>query len=139
MLDETVQAEWVGEHTFVLRDHLGFPIIMAQPGGANGADLLPLSLIGCAAWEIVTIVRKQRQSLTGFRVTATSERDERPPRRFRRIRIRYTFTGHDLRADRIRRAIELTEAKYCGVYATLQPAVEIVSEFEIRNDDAHRP
>ena len=134
MLTETVRADWIRGQAFLLSDHHGFPIVMTQPNGISGADLLPLSLIGCAAWSILAIVQKQRQRVTGFQVTADSERDEAPPWRFRRIRVRYRFTGHDLDSERIRQAIKLTESKYCSVYATLRDAVEIVSAFEVVNE-----
>jgi len=60
--------------------------------------------------------------------------DEQPPWRFRRIRIHYKFTGRDLDEEYIRRAIELSETKYCATYATLRNCVEITSDYEIVNE-----
>jgi putative redox protein len=131
MATVTVRADWVAEQVFLLRDRGDFPIVMTQPQGANGADLLPLSLIGCSAWDIVGILRKQRQHLTGLHVTAASEQEDEPPWRFKRIRILYRFTGRNLKAELIRRAIELSETKYCSIYATLRACVDITSEFEV--------
>jgi putative redox protein len=131
MTTETVRADWIDEHLFLLRDRSGYPIVMTQPLGVKGADLLPMSLIGCAAWDIMAILQKQRQHVIRFQVTADSERDAEPPWRFRKIRIRYRFTGRGLKADQIRRAIELSETKYCSIYATLRDVVDITSDFEI--------
>lgn len=128
---ETVHAEWVNNQVFLLKDQFGFPIVMTQPQGVNGADLLPLSLIGCAAWDVVAILKKQRQQVTGLEVSAESEREADPPWRFQRIRIRYRLSGQDLAEKSVKRAIELAEHKYCSIYATLQEAVEILSEYEI--------
>lgn len=128
---ETVRADWIESQMFLLRDHAGFPVVMTQPNGVLGADLLPMSLIGCALWDVVAILRKQRQHVTNAQASAESVRDDEPPWRFREIRIRYKITGRNLKADRVQRAIELTESKYCSVYATLRDAVSIVSEFEI--------
>lgn len=128
---ETVQVDWMGEQQFLLKDHAGFPILMTQPDGVNGADLLPLSLIGCAAWDVIAILKKQRQQVTRFLVTADSERDPLPPWRFRRIRIHYHITGKELNLELVRRAIDLTETRYCSIYATLREAVEIISDFDI--------
>ena len=83
---ETVTATWLGEQSFLLKDHQGFPILMAQPEGVLGADLLPLSLIGCAGWDVMSILRKQKQPVLRCEVEAESERDDEPPWRFRRIR-----------------------------------------------------
>jgi uncharacterized OsmC-like protein len=82
---ETVSVDWVSSQQFLLKDQHDFPIVMTQPMGVNGADLLPLSLIGCAAWDVMTILKKQRQAVTGLKVTAESERDGEPPWRFRSI------------------------------------------------------
>ncbi len=128
---ETVKLDWAGDQVFLLRDRNDFPIVMTQPHGANGADLLPLSVIGCSAWDIVGILRKQRQQLTGVQVIANSEQEEDPPWRFKSIHIVYRFTGRNLDAGQVRLAIELTETKYCSTYATLREVVGITSLFEI--------
>jgi putative redox protein len=104
---------------------------MTQPMGVSGADLLPMSLIGCSAWDVIAILKKQRQQVRGLEVTAESVRDDEPPWRFRQIRILYKITGRDLDPQRIQRAIDISEQKYCSVYATLRDVVEITSRFEI--------
>jgi putative redox protein len=131
MLTEIVTADWVRDQVFQLRDHAGFPIIMAQPNGVLGADLLPLSLIGCAIWDVVNILRKQRQPFVRFEVDAESERDPEPPWRFRKIELVYRVWGNGVDPKAVERAIRLTEEKYCSVYATLKAAVELASRVEI--------
>jgi len=135
MTTETVRVDWLGDQLFLMRDRYGFPIVMTQPLGVNAADLLPLSVIGCAVWDIVSILRKQRQQITDLQVTADSVRDDEPPWRFRRIQIRYKFIGRDLNEEYIKRAIELSEMKYCATHATLRDTVEILSNYEIVNDE----
>ena len=131
MVIETVNVRWVEERVFLLKDHFGFPIVMTQPNGANGADLLPLSLIGCAAWDVMDILQKQRQRVTAMEVTAESEREEQAPWRFKKICLRYKISGQDINPDAVRRAVALSEGKYCSIYATLRNAIELVSEVEI--------
>ncbi len=128
---ETVRLDWKGEQVFLLRDRAGFPVVMAQPMGVNGADLLPLSLIGCASWDLIAILTKQRQPLTGLQVTAESERDSQPPWRFRKIHVHYRIAGHGLDRLKVQRAIALSEDKYCSIHATLKPVIELSSDFEI--------
>jgi putative redox protein len=131
MRTEKVTAEWLKDQTFLLKDHQGFPIVMAQPMGVLGADLLPLSLIGCAGWDVMSILRKQKQPILRCEVEAESERDDEPPWRFRRIRIVYKIWGHGVDPAAVERAIRLTEEKYCSVFVTLKAAVEILSRYEI--------
>jgi putative redox protein len=133
---ETVTATWLGEQSFLLKDHRGFPILMAQPEGVLGADLLPLSLIGCAAWDVMSILRKQKQPVRRCEVQATSERDDDPPWRFRRIHVLYQIWGAGIDPRAVERAIRLTEEKYCSVFVTLSAAVELVSRYEIVSEES---
>jgi len=134
MSTETVRADWIDDQVFLLRDQSGFPVVMTQPMGVNGADLLPMSLIGCAAWDVIAILRKQRQQVTRLEVTAESQRDEEPPWRYRKIHILYKISGRGLSPEKVQRAIALSENNYCSIYATLREVVEITSTFEIVDD-----
>ncbi len=131
MAKETVSADWLGNQVFLLKDQHGFPIVMTQPGGVNGADLLPLSVIGCAVWDVAAILRKQRQKISALTVSAESQRDDEPPWRFRKITIHYLVRGRSLDRERIERAVELSQNHYCSTYATLSAAVEITHQIEL--------
>lgn len=131
MIFETVSLDWLRERRFELRDRNGYAILMDQPDGVNAADLLPLSLIGCSAYDVIAILQKQRQEVIDLSVSAQSTRDADPPWRFRKIHIHYKVSGHALDPEKVRRAIHLAEEKYCGVYATLRDAVELTNDFEI--------
>lgn len=128
---KTVQLEWLEGQRFLLKDRAGYPILMAQPDGVSAADLLPLGLVGCSSWDVIAILRKQRQQVARFRAYAESTQDDEPPWRFRQIRIRYQVWGANLNPARIRRAIDLAETNYCSVHSTLRQAVDIASDFEI--------
>jgi putative redox protein len=134
MATETVQVQWVEDRVFLLQDRFGFPLVMTQPNGVNGADLLPLSLIGCAAWDVLAILQKQRQAVRSFQVTAASEREAEPPWRFTHIHTHYRLGGVNLSVAHVRRAIELSERKYCSIHATLGTAIKLTSDFEILDE-----
>ena len=103
---------------------------------SRGAMAATPRISGCDALdEAVAILRKQRQHLTEFAVSATSVREEEPPWQFRRIRITYTLTGHALNVELVCRAITLSEEKYCAIYATLRPVVELTSEFVLVEEE----
>ena len=129
--NEIVNAEWVHDRVFLLRDHNDFPIVMTQPMGVSGADMLPMSLLGCVMWDITTILEKKRLKVVSLRASAESVRDVKPPWIFREIRIRLVFVGHNLERDQIQRTIEMSEEKYCSIYATLKQVVKITTEFEL--------
>jgi putative redox protein len=131
MPTETVRANWLHDRVFRLTDHLGYPIRMTQPDGVAGADLLPLSLIGCALWDVQGILHKQRVGVTSLQATAECLRADGAPYNFQRIHIHYAVSGKDLTPAQVTRAINLSETKYCSTYATLAPAIAITSDFEI--------
>lgn len=128
---ETVSLDWIKDRRFELRDRNGYSIVMDQPDGVNASDLLPLSLIGCSAYDVIAILQKQRQDVADLAVSAQSTRDPDPPWRYRKIHVQYKVSGRDLDPKKVRRAIHLAEEKYCGVYATLRDAVEITNGLEI--------
>jgi putative redox protein len=98
---------------------------------AKPSDLVPLSLAACTAHEVIVILRKQRQQIRGVEVAIETEQDPDPPWMFRRILMHFVITG-PVDPAKARKAIELTERKYCAVAATLGPVVEMGSTLEVR-------
>jgi uncharacterized OsmC-like protein/ketosteroid isomerase-like protein len=137
MTTEIVRAQWLHDQVFLLHDHAGYPVLMTQPDGVLGADLLPMSIIGCALWDIVSILLKQRQQITSVSATASSSRDAEPPWRFRSIHLHYRIGGTALDPAQVQRAIRLSEEKYCSTFATVRDALPLTSDFEI--SDAIEP
>jgi putative redox protein len=131
MAIETVTLDWVRERQFIMHDRSGFPILIDHPDGVNASDLLPLSLIGCSSYDVVAILEKQRQQVRDLAVTAESTREPDPPWAFRKIHVHYKVSGRALEKEKVTKAIQLAEEKYCGVFATLRNAIEITSDFEM--------
>lgn len=136
MSKETVRVDWVGESTFLMKDRYGFPLVAAPPPyGLDAADLLPLALITCSAWDVRKILDKQRQKLTRLYATAESEQDDDPPWRYRRIHVCYKLQGFGLDPRKVARAVSLSQEKYCAIYATLRDMVELTSEWIIEPEE----
>jgi putative redox protein len=134
----SVALDWVREELFVARDRQGTSIVIGKTPeseeewrGVKASDLLVMSLISCSAHDVVGILQKQRQRLTSFHVAADAEQDDDPPWRFRAIHLRYRLSGHKLSESHVKRAIELSQDKYCSVYATLRDAVKLTTAIEI--------
>lgn len=142
MSQGTVQVRWVDSEFFVGQDRYGNSItIGSTPGrdpewkGMKPADLLLLSLIGCSGYDVVTILMKQRQKITGIAISATGDQLDGEPFTFTKIRIDYHIHGTNINPDFVARAIELSEKKYCSVYNTLRNSVELTSKFVIEDHD----
>jgi len=102
-----------------------------EPEGPSPVEALLAALGGCAGMDVIGILRKKRQDVTGYEVALTGERREDHPRKFTRIEVVHRVRGRDLSAAAIQEAIRLSDTKYCTVHATLAPSVEIVSRYEI--------
>jgi putative redox protein len=102
-----------------------------EPGhGASPMELLAVSLGGCTAMDVISILQKMRQPLEELRVEVTGQKAEEHPKRYLSLQIVYHLKG-DLDERKVRRAVELSESKYCSVMATLKPGVRITSRVVI--------
>jgi putative redox protein len=130
MATKTVHLNWDPEEEFTLQDNSGYTIPM-KPKGVSASDLLPMALAGCSSHDVVGILKKQKLDLYELKVSATSEQDDDPPWRFRKIHIRYTAVGKGIDLEKLNKAILLSQEKYCSIYVTLRDAIEITYDFEV--------
>jgi putative redox protein len=105
-----------------------------RAGAATPMELLLLALGGCTAVDVVSILKKKREQVTGYRVEVSGTRREEHPRAYTRMEVRHVVSGRNVSERAVAQAIELSETKYCSVAATLRPGVEIVTTFEIVED-----
>lgn len=140
-----IGLQWTGEDStmFVTRDSFGHMVVAGSwpKEGADGwvewkgikpSDLLVMALCSCSAYDVVTILRRQRQELTGLAITADAQQASEPPYAFTTIHLHYVATGRGLDANKVARAIALSEEKYCSVAATIRGVAEITHSFETR-------
>ncbi len=99
--------------------------------GPAPKGLLLSALAGCTALDVVSILEKMRVKPRRFEVKAEGQLAEEHPKRFLRIVVTYSFEGDDLPLDKLKKAVALSEERYCGVSATLRGNVELVSEIRV--------
>lgn len=90
-----------------------------QNAGFRPMELLLVGLAGCTGMDVISILRKKRQEVTGYEVRVQGIRAESHPMIFEDITIEHIITGHHLQHEAVRRAIALSEARYCGAGAML--------------------
>lgn len=134
MTSHIVHLNWDPQQLFTVRDSSGHQINVNMGRGIGSSDLLSAALIGCSAYDVVEILKKQRQQLNRLKVSAEAVQDETPPWRFRKIHIHYQAIGRGLDPIKVRRAVQLSEEKYCSVYATLRDVVEITHDIEVLDE-----
>lgn len=111
-----------------------------KEAGGEGKGFLPmelmaLSMAGCTAMDVVSILRKKRQEVTGFEVQVDAPRADEHPKVFTRATIEYLVTGHAVDEKAVRRAIELTAESYCPAQAMLGKVMPIDLRYKIFEEE----
>ena len=127
--------EFAGDDFFVAvtpSGHAQVIDIRGERSAASGPmELLYLALGGCTGADVISVLKKKRQQVTGYRIEVRGERREEHPRSFRKMQVKHIIRGRGVSEKAVAQAVELSTNKYCGVAATLRPTAEIVSSFEI--------
>jgi putative redox protein len=89
------------------------------------------SLAACEGMDVLGILHKKRQALTGYEIVMSGERAHQPPRRFTAIELVHRVTGHGVSEAAVAEAVQLSQQKYCSVYHTLDPNMAITSRVEV--------
>ncbi len=102
---------------------------------ATPMELLLIALGSCTGVDVISILKKKRQQVTGYRIEVSGERREDFPRSYTRLQVKHIVTGRGVSAQAVAQAIELSDTKYCSVAATLRGSAEIVTSYEIVEED----
>lgn len=123
---------------FVAETGSGHLITMdgAPEGGGRNLAPRPMETVlagtgGCTAYDVVLILRRGRQQVTGCSVKIEAERAETEPKVFTRIHMHFTVSGKALNEAAVARAIQLSHEKYCSASAMLAKTAEMTTGFEI--------
>ncbi len=135
-----VTVRVVEDKLLVGTDSIGHSVVIGKsPGdgsrfiGIKPSDLLLLAAASCSAYDVVDILGKQREPLVGLTVVCNGDQESDPPYTFTKIHLHYQVRGR-VNPDKLERAIELSEQKYCSVIVSLKPGVPISSDYEILDE-----
>ena len=125
-------SEWKQGEVFEGTTEGGNTIVMdgdsAHTHGASPMETVLMALCACTSVDVVSILKKKRQELTGLRVTARGRQADAPPRTFTHIMLTYAVRGK-LSRKAVEDAVSLSKNKYCSVSKMLEKAATI--EYEI--------
>jgi putative redox protein len=134
-----VKVKWIDGLRFVATDSMGHSIVMdaSKQGGGEGSGFSPLQLLlavlgGCTGIDIVDIMKKQRQRVDVLEIMVSGERVKEPPRIYSNIHVEYRVKGEGIREKAVKRAIQLSEDKYCSVGAMLRAKAKVTSNYVIQ-------
>ena len=131
-----IRCSWTGDMSFEA-EISGHKIRMDADEAVGGKDsgprpkpLVLASLAGCSGMDVVSILKKMREPVTWFDMKVQGDLTEEHPKHYSTIKITYEFKSSDgLKDENVRKAVELSQEKYCGVSALLKKAVPV--EWEI--------
>lgn len=122
---------------FVAQSGSGHAFVMDDADGHTGPKPIEFALLalgGCTAFDVINILRKKRQKVSGYEVEVRAEQRAEPPAYFTRVEIKHRLRGQ-IDPEAVKRAIELSETKYCSVGAMISKTAKIEATFEIIPED----
>jgi putative redox protein len=118
---------------FVAESGTGHAIVVDDANGRTGAKPIELALLAlgaCTGFDVIGILRKKRQKVTGYEIELHAEQNPEPPSYFTRVEIKHRLRGR-ITPEAVQRAIHLSETKYCAVGAMISKTAKIETTFEI--------
>jgi putative redox protein len=132
-------VRWIGAGmTFLAETGSNHVVAMdgAPDGGGRNLAPRPMEMVlvgtgGCTAYDVVVILKKSGQQVTGCEVKVTSERAETDPKVFTKIHMHFVVRGRALKRNMVEHAIRLSHEKYCSATIMLGKTAQITKDFEI--------
>ncbi|KUL96297.1 peroxiredoxin [Bosea sp. WAO] len=132
------RASWVEGMAFMGEAGSGHAVIMdgaPEYGGRNigirPMEMLLIGLAGCTGFDVVQILKKGRENVTGCEVEVEAERATEDPKVFTKIHISYRITGRGLSQAKAERAVTLSKEKYCSASIMLGATAEMSASLEV--------
>jgi len=130
---------WSGDLRFTTTTPSGHDLtidshVTSEGAGPTPMELQLVALAGCGAMDVISVLAKMRQEVTAYQVTVRATRADTHPRVYRTAEIIHRVRGRGVREQAVKRAIALSIARYCPVYAMLHPTVEISERYEITDE-----
>lgn len=133
------QVTWVGPGFRFVAEANGGPAIvldgMTPPKGTHSGptpmELILMGVAGCSGMDVISILGKKRQPVTGFQINVTAEWAAEHPMIYTQIHLEYVLYGQGVSAEAVERAIALSEEKYCSVMGMLRPTVKITHSYRV--------
>jgi putative redox protein len=137
------RVKWIEDVCFMAESGSGHAMIMDGSPDIGGRNLgpRPMEMLlmgagGCTSVDVVMILQKSRQEVTGCEVEVAAERAEDHPKVFTKIHMHFTVRGRGLKPEVVERAIKLSAEKYCSASIILGKTAAMTHDFEIIEEPA---
>lgn len=134
------KVKWVDGMQLVGESGTGHAIVMDADAefGGNDTGVRPTELIliglgGCSGMDIISILKKKKQQITGLESRITGKKSDTHPKKFIEFNIEYIVSGKDISEEAVKRAVALSMEKYCSVKLTLEGSATVNYSYKILN------
>jgi len=138
-MSHTIEAKWEGNMMFNASVN-GHNIMMDSTPEGGGEDkgarpkyLMLAALAGCTGMDVVSILKKMKVELSYFNVKVEADITQEHPKHYTKMHLIYEFGGNNLDIDKLKKAIDLSQDKYCGVSYMYRKSMQITYEIKILN------
>ena len=134
---QRVTTSWQSKISFYA-DLYGHHLVMdassefgGEEKGPGPKQMLLAALGGCTGMDVVSLLGKMHVEYEGFTITAQGEASSEHPKVYTSIHLIYEFKGKSLPEDKLRKAVDLSQERYCSVSAMLRQAAKLTYEIKI--------
>jgi putative redox protein len=135
---KVARLRYAGGEAFVAESNSGHAMVTSfahELSAPSPMELLLVALGGCTGSDVVGILEKKRQRVTGYEIEVRAERRAEHPRIYTQILVIHRLRGNGIDPKAVAHAVELSESKYCSVSAMLGASAQITMTHEITNED----
>ena len=136
-MKSTVNLKWTGNMSWET-ELFGHKLILDAGKESGGEDkgprpkvLMLTALAGCTGMDVVSILKKMRVEVEDLQIIVEGDMTEEHPKYYEKMHVIYQFKGKDLPMDKLEKAVNLSEEKYCGVSALYKKAIPLTTEIRV--------
>jgi len=107
------------------------PEVGGENSGSRPKELMLASLAGCTGMDVISILRKMKVNVESFNIDIEADLTEEHPKHYTKMHLIYLFKGENLEFEKLKKAVDLSQEKYCGVSAAYRKAMELTYEIKI--------
>ena len=131
------RVKWIEDKRFLGEGDSGHGVVVdasTEKLGSSPMELLLIGTAGCTAYDVLSILQKKRQQVTGLEVRAQARRADAPPKVYTEIELEYVVRGKEIKPDDVEEAIRLSKEKYCSASIMLGKTATVHTAFRIEGD-----
>ena len=139
-MKDAIDVKWIDDLAFETELN-GHKIILDAEDEVGGKDrgprpkpLMMVSLAGCTAMDVISILKKMRVDVKKFNVKIKAELTEEHPKHYTKMHIIYEFWGKDLPMDKLEKSVNLSQDRYCGVSYLYRQIMDLTYEIKVHEE-----